>query len=324
MAQPTATFDTYDSTGNREDLEDVIYRLDPMDTPFLSKAAKVRAKAVRHDWQTDALAQAAANQAIEGNDATATTVVATTLYTNQCQISTKILSVTGTQRAVDTAGRDDELSYQLAKRGKELKRDMEYALTRDQAIAAGSTLTARALGSIESWLFSATGNVVDGTGGTTPAYSSGTLAGPTDASSGAAITFTEARLKSVIQSCWTDGGDPRMVIVGPVNKGKASAFAGIATQYKDNSGMKRATILGSADWYVSDFGEHQIVPSRFSREATALVLDMDYWAVATLRNMQTIDLAKTGDSDRKQLLCEYTLVARNPNSSGKIADLVTT
>ena len=232
--------------------------------------------------------------------------------------------MTGTQRAVDTAGRDDELSYQLAKKGKELKRDMELALTQNQAIEDGSTLTARSLGSVESWLFSATGNVIDATGGTTPAYSSGTLAGPTDSSSGARITFTEARLKSVIQSCWTDGGDPRMVIVGPVNKGKASNFAGIATQYKENSGMKRATILGSADWYVSDFGEHRIVPSRFSREQVALVLDMDYWSVATLRPMQTIELAKTGDSDRRELLVEFTLVARNPNASGKIADLITT
>jgi hypothetical protein len=232
--------------------------------------------------------------------------------------------VSGTQRAIDTAGRDDELSYQLAKFGKELKRDMEFALTQNQAIAAGSSATARSLGSVESWLFSATGNVVDGTGGTTPAYSSGALAGPTDASTTNRISFTEARLKSVIQSCWTDGGDPGVVIVGPVNKGKASAFAGIATQYKDNSGMKRATILGSADYYVSDFGEHRIVPSRFSRDRTALVLDMDYWAVATLRPMQTIELAKTGDSDRRELLVEYTLVARNPNASGKIADLTTT
>jgi hypothetical protein len=324
MAQPTALFDKYDSIGNREDLEDVIYRLDPMDTPFLSMAAKTKATAVTHEWQTDVLAAAAANKAIEGNDAALTTITPTVRYSNVSQISTKIFGVSGTQRAIDTAGRDDELSYQLAKFGKELKRDMEFALTQNQAIAAGSSATARSLGSVESWLFSATGNVVDGTGGTTPAYSSGALAGPTDASTTNRITFTEARLKSVIQSCWTDGGDPGVVIVGPVNKGKASAFAGIATQYKDNSGMKRATILGSADYYVSDFGEHRIVPSRFSRDRTALVLDMDYWAVATLRPMQTIELAKTGDSDRRELLVEYTLVARNPNASGKVADLTTT
>ncbi len=245
-------------------------------------------------------------------------------YGNKCQISKKVFAVSGTGRAVDTAGRADELSYELAKHGKELKRDMCYALTRNQAIAAGSSTTFRSLGSVESWLFSATGNVIDGTGGTTPAYSSGALAGPTDSTTTNRITFTEARLKSVIQSCWTDGGDPKVVIVGPVNKGKASAFAGIATQYKENSGMKRATILGSADYYISDFGEHRIVPSRFSRENVALVLDMDYWKVATLRSMHTEELAKTGDANKMAIRVEYTLVACNPNSSGKIADMLTT
>ncbi len=58
MAQPTNTFDTYDSIGEREDLSDVIYNISPTDTPFLSSAAKVKASAVLHEWQTDSLAAA--------------------------------------------------------------------------------------------------------------------------------------------------------------------------------------------------------------------------------------------------------------------------
>jgi hypothetical protein len=163
---------------------------------------------------------------------------------------------------------------------------------------------------------------VKGTGGTTPAYSSGVSA-PTDATSTNLISFTEARLKSVISSCWSDGGDPKVVMVGPFNKTKASAFSGIATLYRDANGMKQGTILGAADVYISDFGEHKIVPNRFSRDRTALVLDMDYWAVATLRPIQMIELSKTGDNDKRMMLVEYTLVARNPDSSGKVADLKT-
>lgn len=321
MSLPTNTYSSYDVQGNREDLEDVIYNISPTDTPFLSKAARTKATGVFHEWQTDVLAAAAANRQLEGDDATGNTLSATTRYGNYCQISRKVVVVSGTQRAVNSAGRKDELSYQVAKAGKELKRDMEYALTRNQASDNGSEATARSLGSVESWIFSATGNIVDGTGGTTPAYSSGVSA-PTDASSTNLITFSEARLKTVIQACWTDGGDPKVVMVGPYNKGKASAFAGIATQYRENSGMKQATILGAADVYISDFGEHRIVANRFSRDRTALVLDMDYWAVATLRPIQMIDLAKTGDADKKEMLVEYTLVARNPNSSGKVADLI--
>jgi len=322
MALPTNTFTKYDATGNREDLEDVIYDISPTETPFLSSAGRVKAKATFHEWQTDALTAAAANKQLEGNDATGNTLAATTRYGNYTQISTKIVVVSGTQEAVNKAGRDSELKYQIAKKGKELKRDMEFALTQNQASYAGSESTARALGSVESWMFSVSGNVVDGTGGTTPAYSSGVSA-PTDASSTNTISFTEARLKTVIQACWTDGGDPKVIMVGPFNKTKASAFAGIATLYKDVPGKKQATVVGAADVYVSDFGEHMIVPNRFQRDRTALVLDMDYWKVATLRPIQQIMLAKTGDSEKREMLVEYTLVASNPNASGKVADLKT-
>src|SRR5687767_13966942 len=181
MTLPTNTFSSYDAVGNREDLEDIIYDISPMDTPFLSKAERVKADAVFHEWQTDSLASAGANRQLEGDDATGNTLNSTTRYGNYCQISRKTIVVSGTQRAVNSAGRKDELSYQVAKAGKAIKRDMEYALTRNQASDNGAELTPRSLGSIESWIFSASGNIVDGTGGTTPAYSGGIVAGPTDA-----------------------------------------------------------------------------------------------------------------------------------------------
>lgn len=58
---------------------------------------------------------------------------------------------------------------------------------------------------------------------------------------------------------------------------------------------------------------------------TALILDLDYWKFATLpgRKMVTTDLAKTGDTDRKQILCEWTVEACNEKSSGAVYDLTT-
>src|SRR6185295_13965802 len=112
------------------------------------------------------------------------------------------------------------------------------------------------------------------------------------------------------------------VLVGPFNKTKVSAFSGIATQYKDNNNGP-ATIIAAADVYVSDFGEHKIVPSRFNRDRSLLVLDMDYWDIAYLRPFTQYNLAKTGDADRKQMLCEYTLVSKNQAASGKVVDLTT-
>lgn len=321
MTVPTNTVTAFSAIGNREDLANAIYDISPTDTPFLSRAQRNRASAVYHEWQTDALEAAGANRKIEGDDATANTFVATTRMGNYCQISSKTISVSGTQRAVNTAGRADEFSYQLAKRGQEIKRDMEYALTRNQASSAGGAGTARSLASLESWLATNKTSVGTGTAQTTPGFSSGTVVAPTDSS--VAGTFVEASLKDVIQKCWTQGGDPKVIMTGPFNKQRASGFAGIATQYRENKGNQRATILGAADVYISDFGEHQIVANRFQRDQTVLVLDMEYLGVSILRNMETTPLAKTGDSDRTMLLTEYTLEVRNEKASGKVTDCTT-
>ena len=321
MTAPTNTVTTYSAIGNREDLANIIYDISPMDTPFLSQAAKSRATAVYHEWQTDALEAAGANRKIEGDDATAATFVATTRVGNYCQISSKTISVSGTQRAVNPAGRADELSYQLAKRGREIKRDMEYALTQNQASSAGGTGTARSLASLESWLATNKTSVGTDTAQTTPGFSSGTVAAPTDST--VQGTFTRAALNDVIQKCWTEGGDPKIIMTGPFNKTIASGFSNIATLYKNVAPGQQGEILAGADLYVSDFGQHQIVPNRFQRDRTVLVLDMEYLGVATLRDMETMPLAKTGDADRTQLLTEFTLVVKNEKASGKVTDCTT-
>ena len=56
MAVPSNTFATYQAVGNREDLSDVIYRIDPTDTPFMTAIEREKASAVNHEWQTQALA----------------------------------------------------------------------------------------------------------------------------------------------------------------------------------------------------------------------------------------------------------------------------
>jgi hypothetical protein len=321
MTAPTNTVTTVSAIGNREDLADIIYDISPMDTPFLSRASKSRATAVYHEWQTDSLDAAATNQKVEGDDATAATFVASVRVGNYLQISSKTISVSGTQRAVNSAGRADEYSYQLAKRGREIKRDMEFALVQNQASTAGSATSARSLASLESWLATNKTSVGTGGGSTTPGFSSGTVAAPTD--DGTPGTFTKASLDDVIQKCWTNGGDPKVIMTGPFNKTVASGFANIATLYKEVPGVQQGTILGGADLYVSNFGEHMIMANRFQRDRTVLVLDMEYLGVATLRDMETISLGKTGDADRTQLLVEYTLVVKNEAASGKVTDCTT-
>ena len=314
MAQPTNTFDTYDSVGEREDLSDVIYSISPTDTPFISSAAKTRATAVLHEWQTDALASAStSNAVIEGDEATLDAVTATTRLSNSSQIMDKTVVITGTQEAVDKAGRASELAYQIAKKAKELKRDMEATITGNQAEVTGNASTARKLGSLGAWV--ATNDDLSSAG--SPASGG---AGNTARTDGTQRAFTEASLKSVIKSVWNAGGDPSMIMVGPFNKQKLSGFTGNSTRFDAGAD---ATLYTSVDVYASDFGQLQVVPNRFSRDRDAYVLDMNYWGIAFLRDFSMHELAKTGDTEKRQLLVEATLESRNEAASGMVADLTT-
>jgi len=312
MAQPTNTFDTYDSIGEREDLSDVIYNIAPTDTPFLSSAAKTKATAVLHEWQTDTLtAASSSNAVIEGDEATLDAITATVRLSNSCQIMDKTIVITGTQEAVDKAGRASEIAYQVAKRAKELKRDLETMLTTNNAEVTGSATAAREMGSLRAWVAT---NDVMGTSGT-----SGSV-GNTAATDGTQRAFTETLLKSVIKSVWNAGGNPTMIMVGPFNKQKLSGFTGNSTRFDAGAD---ATLYTSVDVYASDFGQLQVVPNRFSRDRDAWVLDMDYWGVAFLRDFTMHEIAKTGDADKRQLLVEATLESRNEAASGVVADVTT-
>lgn len=311
MAQPAQTYDTYDITGQREDLSNIIYDVSPTMTPFMSNIGRGKATHTLHEWQTDILAAAASNAVIEGDDSAAETQVATARVSNRTQISKKVVLVTGTANATIKAGRGkNELSYLLAKAGKELKRDMETDLCGKYEGDAGSSSGARRLRGYESWCSTNT--------------SGGAVHGSTHVVTDATQrVFTITLFKAVLQLCFTNGGEPDCVIVGPFNKGKLSAFAGIATLYRDTAGSNNASILGAADLYISDWGEVKIIPSRFSRDRTAMVVQKDMWSVDYLRPFKQEKLAKSGDSDKVHMIVEYTLRANNQLSSGKVADLTT-
>jgi hypothetical protein len=317
MALPAGAFATYEAVGNREDLSDIIYRIDPTDTPFLSGIDREKADAVNHEWQLQRLAAVGTNAQLEGDDVVADTTTPTVRRGNIAQISRKAPRVTGTQRAVDHAGRGDEMAYQEMLKGLELKRDMENQLVgRNVAKNAGNDTTARVTASVLSWIKTNT-NV--GVGGVDPAAADGT---GTRTDAGTQRAFQETQLKDVLQKIWTTGGKPDTIFTGAFNKQVFSTFTGRATPTEDTRAKK---ITASVTAYDSDFGMLNIVPNRFQRPRDVLVVQMDMWACAYLngRKMVSFPLAKTGDSDLKVLISEYALVSRNEAASGGVFDLTT-
>ena len=312
MAIVTNTFQTYQAIGRREDLSNTIYNISPSDVPFMSMIGKSKATNTLCEWQTDALASAANNAQVEGDEDAFTAVTPTVRLGNYTQISRKTVIVSGSQQAGNNAGRDSEMALQLAKSSKALKRDMETALTQNVAKAVGNASTARKLGGLETWIST---NVSRGAGSPAGAGAGGGAA-PTDA--GTKRAFTEAILKAVIQSTYSSGGDPSVLMVGAFNKGTVSGFAGRSSARQM---IAKDAIQGAAHMYSSDFGELKVIPNRFQREQSGFVLDPEYWSVAYYRDFKQEEVAKTGDAIKRALICEYTLVAKNEKASGICADL---
>lgn len=316
MAIISGTYLTYDVKGIREDLADVIYNISPEETPFLTMAKRFTAKAVLHEWQTDSLASPdTANAQLEGDEASFSTPAATTRVGNYCQISRKTAIVSGTNEAVDKAGRDSEMAYQIAKRSAELKRDMEAIALSNQAAVSGNQSTARKTASVLAFIKT---NTNKGTGGADPSWTSVPTTARTD---GTQRVFTEALLKDVVAKVYVSGGEPKVLMVPPAQKQVASTFTGIANIRYNVNGDKPAAIIGAADIYVSDFGNIEIVPNRFMRSRDALLLDPRYVGVAYLRPFKTEPLAKTGDAEKRMIVVEWCVRIGNEAAHGIIADL---
>jgi hypothetical protein len=311
---PTNTYLRYTSIGVREDLANVIYDISPTDTPIMSSIGKARATQTNHEWQTDALAAATtANALIEGDDAAAASLSPTTRVGNFTQIVGKTVQVSGTLEAVDKAGRKSEKAYQLAKAASEIKRDIETIITANQAKSNGTaTSSARVMGSLLSYI---TSNVSKGSAGTNPTGDGSDVRSDTTTR-----TFLESMLKDVAQQIFEDGGTPKMLVVPPGLKATVSGFTGVAQQ-RYVTGAEPTTIVAAAGAYLSDFGLISIVPDRFMRSRDALMIDPEYLALAYLRPFQTNDLAKTGDSDKTQILSELTLEVRQEKALGGIFDI---
>ncbi len=317
MAVPTNTVLTFSSVGNREDLLDKITNISPTDVPFTTMAGVTTTNGVFHEWQTDSLAAAAQNAQLQGDDVTFAAAAATVRIGNRTQISRKEVIVSGTQDAVNKAGREREIVYQMNKRRDELKRDKEFVLCSNQAPVTGNSATAPQLRPLCGWI---TTNVDRGAGGA----NGSSVAAATD---GTQRAFTLAMVTTAQQNAWTQGGKPTFMMAGPKQRGLFTGLAtGSATKFFNVEDKKMTATITA---FEGDFGLVKIVTNRFMRGAQTgadrevFLLDPDLWNVAYLkgRKMVTADLAKTGDNDKGFVLTEYTLESTQEAGNAVIADL---
>lgn len=322
MAQPSNTFSTYDAVGLREELADTIYNIDPKDTPFTSLIGTRSVKTKHPEWQTQALGSASDDNAvIEGDEASTDAATATVRVGNHTQIMDKVPRVAGSNDVHDAAGRGSEMAYQVVLKGQELARDAEKSLLSINASVVGTDTLARKSGGFGAWL---TSNTERGTSGADGGFksTSGLVNAPT---AGINQSFVEADVGAVMESSFSNGGKPSVLMLTPLLKREFSSFSGIAANRHAADDGEMTQIIGAADVYVSDFGNLAVVPHAYGMPAEhAYFIDPAFVAKGVFRSMFSKELAKTGDSERRQIIEESCLIVDNEKAHGLIADATDT
>ncbi|MEW8048942.1 MAG: DUF5309 domain-containing protein [Candidatus Thiodiazotropha sp.] len=312
MAQPAGTVSSYDMSSNREDLSDLIAMISPTDTPFISACGKTKATNTKHEWQKDALEAAAANANIEGDDDTPVADTQTTRVDNYTQILKKHAVVTGTQQdGMNHAGIKNMMARKISKRMKEIKLDLELAcIGPHNAKVAGNDTTARELGSLQTYI---TTNSDRGVGASEPTGDGSDVPG-----AGTNRDFTETLLTTVLQSCYDEGANPKLMMLSATNKNLVDGFDAGGTHYVDKDDKE---LINAVDVYVGGLGHTlKAVPSRHIFSEDVLLIDPEYVKLADMRPIHSYDLAKTGDSHRKSIVWETTLEVCNEAAHAIIGD----
>lgn len=312
MAVPTNTFQSHSAIGNREDLTNLITLLTPYDTPMQSLIGRENAKGTLHEWQTQALAAAATNAVVEGDDPSNDAVTVTVRLGNYVQILDKVVQVSNTQQWVDKAGRTNELSEQLRLKALELKRDVEHMLVQNGARSAGSATTARNSAGVNAWIEQ---NDEFGAGGASP-----TGDGTDTRTDGTQRPLTETMVLDSLQNIASEGGYPDCIMAAAFNRRQISAFSGGATAYRMVEDKKLVTTVKV---WESDWGDLKIIFNRYMRARDLFIFQADSWRLAIGDAYKIEPLAKTGHSDRRMLSIECCLVALAQEHNGGVFDLNT-
>lgn len=315
MTLPANTIQNVARVGVREDLSDRIAELFPDDTPFMNAIGTSPVNNTYTEWQTDTLAAANHdNKTVQGFDLANESRANTTRVGTHTQIFKKVIGSSTTVEWTNKAGRRSELARETMKAGREIRTDMEKRFLGNYASVAATASVAGETAGALAWL---TSNVSRGATGSNGGFGAGIVAAATP---GTQRAYTETLLKGVLQSVWTNGGNPGMVITNGTQKQVAAGFAGLADQRR-TVGNEKLTIVAGADVYVSDFGSVQFVPDRFASARDALVVDPEYWDMGIGDALKVMPLAKTGLAERRAMYAEVALRCLNQAASGAVYDL---
>ena len=310
-----ATYTSATAIGEREDLSDVIYRIDPDETPLVSNAQKETTKGIFHEWQVQELAAAVdTNSASEGADYSYVNPSATTRLGNYHQIAVQAASVSNTLDVVDKAGRDKETAYVKVLKGIEQRRDIEKSLFKNEARSASEP---RKAAKLITWITN-----VDAPNDMAAATGDGSDVADL---TGTAAALTLAKIDAAMLAAYNDGGAPNMLLMSPTNKQNFSGLSSgsVATNQITYTAPREAAIIGSVSLYLSDFGELAVTVDRQCPNSEMYLIDTDYVCIGSLpgRMFSVSDVAPTGDATKFAIVSEYTLIVKAPKAHAAVIGL---
>jgi hypothetical protein len=313
MAKITNAFETRDAKGNREDLSDAIYNIDPFDTPFMSTIGRRNVSNVQYDWQTEELPDADdTNAQSEGFELSRTTSQPTVRRSNVAQISKRDATVTGSQEKANAAGKASEMAHQMAIKSKVLKTDIEKIALSAQAKDDGSDDGIRRTRAFSHWLAT---NTSRGSGGAAAVSETAAM------TAGTQRALTETLVRTVMQKCYDEGAKPSVLMTNSVNKLTVDGFTGRANTRHN---VSADTAVQGISVYASDFGNLKVVLDRWMSQSTILLLDPEYARLAFYRNFQQTPLAKIGDAETRMIVAEWGVQVDNEKAHGAIFDVFDT
>ena len=326
-----ATATSYNVSGVRESLTDLLTLVEPEETPVTSRLNKVAGPGQPyHEWQADSLSVPSFSGVLEGADVAAfeNKSANRVRFGNYIQKFRKTWRVSDILEASDVAGSKSEVALAKARCVQEIKRDIESAICSDQDRQADNGTLPFKLRALGDWIDSSGPSDVDSTV-RTPSAS-------IDATAGASLA--ETTINGVLQSMFEQSGGKKDYFVpcGPTFKSLISGFqratgsSGTTKTYQVTQDASAHRIDLSVDVYNSDFGMITLVPTVFNgrtdggslgttQRMRAYVIDPELVGISTMIPLGAKELADEGGGRRGYVDTVLTLVCKNPKGLGKFA-----
>jgi hypothetical protein len=327
-----------DIVGSRRDISDVVTMVDAKGTPFSSMVPKDSQvyENLLMEWPVDAEETPGENAVIEATDVTdfSNPNANYGVLNNRMQWMRRTAMVGKlAQNAQNQAGVKDKKARAIAKKIKQLKRDMEIRFCGDTEMVVGTGAVANRTRGIGVWIQNGaqTVNPVPAAYRTPSASISTT----------ATASITDAIVQAVMTSQYGQTGVKKTysTFCGTTFKGvfknlqqtqfgSTNVSSSIRTYEQDGASKK---IVATVDIYEGDFGTYELIPSlwlAYAEDGTsvaattacrAYALDMDMWAVRNNQMPQVMPLPDLGGGPRFQVDAITGLVCWSPLGEGKFA-----